>query len=98
MTTAAVARLTAAAIELVPDLAGRPFRGAWAGLRPGTPDGLPVIGPAPGSPGLLWATGHLGMGILLAPLTAALIHDLIAGRPPRHDLRPFAAERFSSGQ
>jgi glycine oxidase len=94
-TTAAVAELTAAAIELAPHLASRPFRGAWAGLRPGTPDRLPVIGRSTRAAGLLWATGHLGMGILLAPVTADLIADLVLDRPPRHDLAPFAPDRFS---
>ena len=94
VTTEAVAALTTAAIELAPHLASRPFRSAWAGLRPGTPDALPIIGQDERASGLLWATGHLGMGILLAPVTADLIVDLVLERRPRHDLTPFLPSRF----
>jgi glycine/D-amino acid oxidase-like deaminating enzyme len=58
-----------------------------------TPDGLPVIGPSARAEGLLWAAGHAGMGILLAPLTADLIADMVLGRAPGVDLAPFAPGR-----
>jgi glycine oxidase len=94
VTAAAIAELLAAAIALAPVLATRPVVGSWAGLRPGTPDGLPLIGPSARAAGLLWATGHAGMGILLAPLTAALVDELVRGAPPSIDLAPFAPARF----
>ena len=56
---------------------------AWGGLRPGTPSGLPYIGPADGQPGLIYATGHYRTGIILAPLTARIVADLVAERRPR---------------
>ncbi|MGH7268527.1 MAG: NAD(P)/FAD-dependent oxidoreductase, partial [Candidatus Rokuibacteriota bacterium] len=68
--------LTEALITL-PALARSPFRRAWAGLRPATPDGLPVIGPWPGLSGLVVATGHHRNGILLAPVTARIVREWI---------------------
>ena len=53
---------------------------ARAGLRPGTPDSLPFIGPSEVLPGLVYACGHFRNGALLAPLTAALVADAIEGR------------------
>ena len=61
------------AFETAPGLAGLRFLRAWAGLRPATEDGLPVVGPWPGAPGLLVATGHYRSGILFTPVTARLI-------------------------
>ena len=93
-TAGAVAGLLAAATALAPRLASRPMLGAWAGLRPRTPDGWPVIGRSARANELVWATGHAGMGILLAPITADLIADLMLRRPPRLDLAPCAPGRF----
>jgi glycine oxidase len=93
-TAGAVAELLAAAAALAPRLASRPVLGTWAGLRPRTPDGWPIIGRSARADGLLWATGHAGMGILLAPITADLIADLMLGRPPRFELAPCAPGRF----
>ena len=55
---------------------------AWAGLRPGTPSGLPYIGSAPRDPGLIYATGHYRIGVTLAPLTARIVADCVAKRRP----------------
>jgi glycine oxidase len=79
--------------RMLPGLGAARFAAAWAGLRPLTPDGEPLLGYDPDADGLLWATGHLGMGILSAPATADLLADLVDGRPP--DL-PF--DRFSPGR
>jgi glycine oxidase len=65
------------AFETAPGLAGLRFLRAWAGLRPATEDGLPVVGPWPGAPGLLVATGHYRSGILFTPVTARLIRDYV---------------------
>jgi glycine oxidase len=62
-------------------------------LRPGTPDGLPVLGRGP-LPGLFLATGHFRNGILLAPVTALATADCLAGSGAR-DLSPFAIGRFA---
>jgi len=68
----------------------------WTGLRPCTPDGLPVIGRAPGLPGLVIATGHAMKGVSLAPITGRLIAELLSGEQPSHDLTPFRPDRFLS--
>ena len=76
-TAAGVRDLLDAVCELLPEAWGATFLEARAGLRPATPDGLPIIGPSAGVEGLVYATGHYRNGVLLAPLTAALVADLI---------------------
>jgi glycine oxidase len=82
VTGAGVAAILDAACELSPAIPGLTFREAWAGLRPGSIDGLPIVGPMPGIQGYLVATGHYRSGILLAPLTAHLIAACIRGERP----------------
>ncbi len=77
VTAEALARLLRAAAAVIPALAGAEVMEPWAGLRPGSPDGLPLIGPAPGLDGVWLATGHQRNGILLAPWTAHLIADAL---------------------
>jgi glycine oxidase len=89
----AIQRLLAAAVEIVPALAAAPLHASWAGLRPGTADDLPVLGPDPEVGGLLWATGHYRNGILLAPVTAHAIAALLRGEPSPVELGPFAPGR-----
>lgn len=67
----------------------------WAGLRPGTPDDLPILGETP-TAGYYVATGHYRDGILLAPITAVVMARIISGIPPGFDLGPFSAERFAA--
>jgi glycine oxidase len=74
-TVAGVRDLIAAAVELVPGTGDQSFVAARAGLRPETPDGLPLIGPSTVVPNLMYATGHYRNGVLLAPLTAMLVAD-----------------------
>jgi glycine oxidase len=76
-TAEGVRELLDAACDLVPDLRASTFAGARVGLRPATPDELPVIGASSVLPGLIYATGHYRNGVLLAPLTAAAVADLI---------------------
>ncbi len=92
-TASAVDSLIARAVALVPALGEASFEGAWAGLRPATEDGLPAIGPG-AAPGLLYATGHLRHGILLAPITARLIVQSLRGEDPDCDLAPFHPRRL----
>ena len=82
-----------AAISVVPALAEAPVLETWAGLRPGTPDSLPILG-ATSLSGYFVATGHYRDGILLAPATARVMGQVICGERPEFDLTPFAAERF----
>ena len=93
VTAQGLAGLLAAAIRLLPDLAHAQFVRAWAGLRPGTPDGLPILGASPVS-GLFLATGHFRNGILLAPITARRMADLLTGVEV-HGLGPFSIDRFA---
>lgn len=67
---------------------------SWAGLRPCTPDGRPIIGEEPRCPGLWYATGHGRNGILLAGITGELIAEAIAGEPFPEMMSPFRPERF----
>lgn len=69
-----------AAVRLVPALGSARVVERWAGLRPGTPDGLPVLGPDPEVPDLCYATGHYRNGVLLAPYTAARVLKWWEGR------------------
>jgi glycine oxidase len=72
------------------------FLEAWAGFRPYSKDGLPLLGPTP-IRGLYVATGHFRHGILLAPITARLMTELILGRSASFDLLPFSPGRFIQG-
>jgi glycine oxidase len=90
-----ILKLRQSAIDLVPKLADARILEAWAGLRPGTPDGLPILG-ATSTPGYFVATGHFRDGILLAPVTARVIAQLITGQKPGIDISKFSVERFAS--
>ncbi|WP_339692804.1 FAD-dependent oxidoreductase [Celeribacter baekdonensis] len=66
----------------------------WQGNRPSTPDGKPVIGRSTRSKDVVYAFGHGHIGLASAPMTAALVADLVAGRPPACDLTSFSPTRF----
>jgi glycine oxidase len=87
-------RLREAALELVPRLADARILEGWAGLRPGTPDALPILG-GTATPGYYVATGHFRDGILLAPITAAVMAAVITGTQPSLDLSAFSPARFA---
>jgi len=84
------------AIELVPGVSELVLDELAAGLRPATPDNAPVIG-AGDPPGLYWATGHHRNGILLAPVTAALVLDALSGESPSELASDFTPGRFAAG-
>lgn len=88
--------LMSAAAALLPRTADLPVERVWAGFRPGTPDGLPVLGPDPDLDGLFYATGHYRSGILLAPITAELIAELLTGGTLPVAIQEFAVDRFPS--
>jgi glycine oxidase len=92
---ATMQRFHRAAIALIPELRNAKILEDWAGLRPGTPDALPILG-ATATPGYFVATGHFRDGILLAPITAQVMADVITGVGPAHDLTPFSPVRFSN--
>lgn len=88
-----IQRLHQSALKLVPKLKDARILEDWAGLRPGTPDNLPILGPT-ATPGYYVATGHFRDGILLAPITAQIMADVIEGRQPEYNLNPFSPLRF----
>lgn len=92
---ATIQRLHRAAIEVVPQLRNAHILEDWAGLRPGTPDGLPILG-ATAIEGYYVATGHFRDGILLAPVTAQVMSEIIGGANCTYELTPFSPFRFAS--
>jgi glycine oxidase len=91
--TETIQRLHRAALELVPKLRDARILEDWAGLRPGTPDNIPILG-ATATPGYFVATGHFRDGILLAPITAEVMAAVLEGHKPEHDLTAFSPARF----
>jgi glycine oxidase len=81
------------AVRMVPAVAQLPVLETYSGLRPDTPDHLPILGPTD-LPGVSVATGHFRNGILLAPVTARLARAWILGEPPTIPLEPFSPLRF----
>jgi glycine oxidase len=90
-----IQNLLHAAAKYLPQLGSAPITNSWAGLRPGTPDGLPILGPTE-TPGVFVATGHFRNGILLAPITARIMADLMEGSPNPLNIAAFSPARFSS--
>lgn len=93
-TEEALAALEMAAVALCPAVEGAPSR-AWAGLRPVTPDLLPLLGADDRLPSLIYACGHSRNGVLLAPLTALLLKQLIFEEPLTFDIARFRPGRFA---
>jgi glycine oxidase len=89
-TKAALDELRAVAVALVPALADYPVEHQWAGLRPGSTDGVPFIGPVNSVEGLYVNTGHFRNGVVLGPASARLLADLMLGREPLADPAPYA--------
>ena len=94
VTAGAVAGLLTAAMALVPALANRPISRTWYGFRPWAPDSLPILGPWPGVEGLFVATAHYRNGILLAPITARLMTEMMTHGQPSLDIKDFLPKRF----
>jgi glycine oxidase len=94
VTAEGLSKILAAAIQLIPSLGEAAVTNTWAGLRPWTDDQLPFLGEGP-KPGLLLATGHFRNGILLAPITARLIGQLVRREKVSVELKPFRYQRNS---
>lgn len=88
-----IQRLHQAAAGLVPELGEARMLETWAGLRPGTPDALPLLG-ASEVANYFVAAGHYRDGILLAPVTALVMAQIVRGATPDIDLRAFSPSRF----
>ena len=95
-TEAGLAEVRATAGAICPALAQRRMLNGWAGLRPVTPDLLPILGRDPDFDAVIYACGHSRNGVLLAPLTGDVVADLVLGRTPAYDIAPFRVERFAA--
>jgi glycine oxidase len=95
-TSAGLASILTGVTALCPTLTSAHVRRTWAGLRPVTPDGLPIIGAEPRLPGLWYATGHGRNGILLAGITGVIVRQLLAGEPTVEDIDAYSPGRFWS--
>jgi len=85
--------LLAATLKLVPGLKHAEIEQQWMGFRPGSPDGLPFLGPMSSKPGLWVATGHYRNGVALAPITAKVMANWMLGTKPSIDMQAFLPER-----
>ncbi len=92
-TAAGIGGLLALGLKLVPCLAGAAVEKTWAGLRPGSPDGLPFIGPVPGIENLYVAAGHFRAGIQLSPGTALVMKQMLLGQPLALPMDAFRLDR-----
>jgi glycine oxidase len=92
-TMSGLLQLAMSATEMLPELGRLPINTQWGGLRPATPDRLPVIGWAPALEGLFFATGHFRNGVLLGPLTGRIAAAMLAGEAPCSDVASYAPGR-----
>ncbi len=96
VTAGGLAQIIANAREITPQLQNWEIKETWSGLRPGSPDERPILGTDPQITGLLYATGHYRNGILLTPITAQVITEIILRGASEIDLAPFSITRFTS--
>ena len=92
--SAVIRKMHQAAATYLPELESAPVIESWAGLRPGTPDGLPVIGPT-AERNIFIASGLFRNGILLAPLTGRIVADIVMVRPAELHIAAFSPSRFA---
>src|SRR4029077_9697188 len=93
VTASGLEQLLSGALELAPGLASARVEESWAGLRPASPDHLPILGPTD-LEGLLVATGHFRSGIVLAPVTARLVREWVTESRVSIDCERFSPMRF----
>ena len=91
-----IKELSQGATKCLPTLLESNIKRCWAGLRPGSPDELPILGPMKGINGYLNACGHFRTGIVTSAITGEMIDQLIRGKPTTLDLTPFSADRFET--
>jgi glycine oxidase len=97
VTAGAVNKILSDAIELAPGLAHARIEETWAGLRPDSPDHLPILGPTD-LEGLLIATGHFRSGVLLMPITARLVREWITEQRVSVDWERLSPMRFAAAR
>jgi glycine oxidase len=95
VTAGGIASIIERAVEMLPCISELAISETWAGLRPRSPDELPVLGLDPAISGLIYATGHFRNGILLAPITAKIISELMLKGESTTRLEPFNVARFN---
>jgi len=93
-TTTGLTRILEAVTGLCPPLTLLEVRRSWAGLRPMTPDGLPILGREPRLTGLWYAAGHGRNGVLLAGITGVVLQRMMSGQQPTENLNALRPERF----
>jgi len=98
VTAGGVASIIERASQILPCFGGLEVKEIWAGLRPASSDGLPILGPDPHISGLIYATGHYRNGILLTPITAKAISELVSRGESSVNLAPFSVGRFTRSQ
>jgi hydrogen cyanide synthase HcnC len=98
VTPEGVQALGRGARRAVPVLSRVRIKRLWAGLRPGTPDELPVLGPVEGLDGYVNATGGFRTGIVASPLTGQVVAEHVAGEAPLFAMAPFLGQRFQASQ
>lgn len=89
-----IKQLARGAMKCLPVLESVNLKRCWAGLRPATPDELPILGGMPETSGYINACGHFRTGILTSAITGKLINEIIRGLPPSIDPEPFLYKRF----
>lgn len=94
VTDRGIGRLIRSSNQLFPFLEGKQTAHRWAGLRPATRDGQPLLGLVEGMPAVIMAAGHYRNGILLSPVTASIVADLLEGKPSELPINSFAPNRF----
>jgi glycine oxidase len=92
-TASGVMSLLSRASDIIPSVESLPIVEMWAGLRPRTPDGAPILGPT-SVEGLILATGHFHIGVVLAPVTADYIGRYTIDDKLADEVRPFGVARF----
>ncbi|MFO0927440.1 MAG: FAD-dependent oxidoreductase [Gemmataceae bacterium] len=92
-TAGGIGGLLAFAVRLLPALADATLETCWAGLRPGSPDGLPYLGPVPGWDGLFVGTGHYRAGVQLSAASGKVLAQALLGQPLLLSLDGFAPDR-----
>jgi glycine oxidase len=97
VTAGAIEKILSDAIELAPGLANARIEETWAGLRPDSPDHLPIVGPTD-LEGLMMATGHFRSGVLLMPITARLIREWITEQRVSVDWERLSPMRFAAAR
>lgn len=96
VTMAGICHITGNTASILPALKKMKIIRIFAGLRPYTPDGMPILGRVAGPDGFVMAAGHEGDGIALAPITGEIIADLIVDNESRFPLEDYRLERFDS--